>query len=173
MQLLASGASAGGHSAQLPTSREEVPKGAQTLPRPSPDCVQKHVPSGQGGLHIGWQNGGVPDAPSMHSWSSGQGGLHIGTPPEHIPSTHSCPSSQRLEQLPQWCSFCCRFTHLPLQQVWFERHRLRQLPQWRSLVLRFTHLSPQRVCPSEHRSFAQATPERRPRRHLRGGHPST
>src|SRR5215217_2896141 len=75
------------------------------------------------------------------------------------PSTHSCPSAQRLKQLPQWRSFLCRFTHLPLQQVWVERQRLEQLPQWRSLVRRFTHLSPQRVCPSEHRSSsAQATP---------------
>ena len=79
---------------------------------------------------------------------------------EQVPPTHSDPSGQRLPQLPQWCSFFSRFTHLPLQQVWFERHRLEQLPQWRSLVLRFTHLSPQRVCPSEHRSssLAQATP---------------
>src|SRR5215216_6231724 len=79
-------------------------------------------------------------------------------PPLHTPSTHSCPSAQRLKQLPQWRSFLCRFTHLPLQQVWVERQRLEQLPQWRSLVSRLTHLSPQRVCPSEHRSSAQATP---------------
>src|SRR5215216_4703163 len=50
-------------------------------------------------------------------------------PPLHTPSTHSCPSAQRLEQLPQWRSFLCRFTQR----------------------------SPQRVCPSEHRSSAQAT----------------
>src|SRR5215217_3068799 len=75
------------------------------------------------------------------------------------PSTHSCPSAQRLKQLPQWRSFLCRFTHLPLQQVWVERQRLEQLPQWRSLVCRLTQRSPQRVCPSEHRSSsAQATP---------------
>src|SRR5215217_8804535 len=85
-------------------------------------------------------------------------------PPLHTPSTHSCPSAQRLEQLPQWRSFLCRLTHLPLQQVWVERQWLEQLPQWRSLVSRLTHLSPQRVCPSEHRSSsAQATPGMEPR----------
>jgi len=85
---------------------------------------------------------------------------HVGV---HAPSTHSSPSSQRLKQAPQWRSFLCRLTQLPLQQVWVERQRLRQLPQWRSLVRRFTHLSPQRVCPSEHRSSAQATPGTEPR----------
>src|SRR5215208_7410525 len=81
----------------------------------------------------------------------------------HTPSTHSSPSAHGLKQAPQWRSFLCRFTHLPLQQVWVERQRLEQLPQWRSLVLRFTHLSPQRVCPSEHRSSsAQATPGTEP-----------
>src|SRR5215207_2688169 len=84
-------------------------------------------------------------------------------PPLHTPSTHSCPSAQRLKQLPQWRSFLCRFTHLPLQQVWVERQRLEQLPQWRSFLCRFTHLSPQRVCPSEHQSSsAQATPGMEP-----------
>jgi hypothetical protein len=94
----------------------------------------------------------------MHSWSSGQLGVHIGSPPRHSPSTHSCPSSQRLEQLPQCLSFCCRFTHLPPQQVCFEPQRLRQLPQWRSFVCKLTHLSLHRVCPLGHRSLAQATP---------------
>jgi hypothetical protein len=59
----------------------------------------------------------VPSARSPHSQPLGQLGVHIGSPPEHTPSTHSCPSAQRLEQLPRWFSFLLRLTHLSLQRV--------------------------------------------------------
>jgi len=103
--------------------------------------------------------------PLQHCWAvcSVQGspfGIHEGL---QSPLTPSSPSAQRLKQLPQCLSFLLRFTHLPLQQVWFEAQRLEQLPQWRSFLLRFTHLSPQRVCPSEHRSAAHATPGTEPK----------
>src|SRR5215212_5559369 len=79
-------------------------------------------------------------------------------PPAHTPSTHSCPSAQRLKQAPQWRSFLWRFTHLSLQAVlpsgqpqtlssprltqFFEQH-------WESLL----HSLPKRL-----QSLAQATP---------------
>jgi hypothetical protein len=100
----------------------------------------------------------LPSARYPHSQPLGQLGVHIGSPPERTPSTHSCPSAQRLEQLPQWFSFLLRLTHLSLQRVlpsgqphtlssprltqFFEQH-------WWSLL----HSLPKRLQPS-----AQATP---------------
>src|SRR5215213_3194635 len=79
-------------------------------------------------------------------------------PPAHTPSTHSCPSGQRLKQRPQWRSFVCRFTHLSLQRVWpsgqpqtLSSPRLTQFLEqhWESL----RHSLPKCLQPS-----AQATP---------------
>lgn len=78
----------------------------------------------------------------------------------HTPATHSCPSAQRLKQLPQWRSFLCRFTHLSLQRVrpvgqahTLSSPRLTQFLEqhWESL----RHLRPK---PLQSSSSAKATP---------------
>ena len=115
--------------------------------------AQKPVPSvvsAQKQLRLSWQvtRVGIPpgqieaqlQSPSVSVLSGGQ-------LPWHTPRTHCSPSSQRWKQRPQWRSLLCRFTQLPLQQVWFDAQRFAQLPQWPSLVFRFTHLSPQRLWP--------------------------
>jgi hypothetical protein len=181
MQLVAVGESAGGHWSQLATNRPEVPLCVQTLPRPSPEAVQTQSP-GQLGVHIGWQNGGSPFAPGMHTCSSGQQSPpHTVSPggqlPSHPPPTHSCPSSQRWKHSPQWRSFLCVFTHLSPQRSWpvgqlqtlSSPHLTQFLEQhWESLL----HSLPKRL-----QSLAQRWPrlplERKPTRLLGGRFPST
>jgi hypothetical protein len=55
--------------------------------------------------------------PLQHSLSAVQEPPFDTHPPLQTPSTHSSPSSQRLEQLPQWRSFLLRFTQLSLHRV--------------------------------------------------------
>jgi hypothetical protein len=136
----------------------------RSKPCPSGQVVDKHcpphsmVPAGHAASHRQVERlKACPSEQVVNTHAPPQSVVPLGH--WHAPSTHSLPSGQRLEQLPQCRSLLCRLTQLPLQQVRFdEPQRLRQRPQCRSLLCRLTHLSPQRVYPSEHRSSAHATP---------------
>ena len=115
----------------------------------------------------------VPDGHSSHDAAQNPEQEQLGSPPptggsnspshtspSHTPATHSCPSAQRLKQLPQWRSFLCRFTHLSLQRVrpvgqahTLSSPRLTQFLEqhWESL----RHLRPK---PLQSSSSAKATP---------------
>ena len=97
----------------------------------------------------------------------------------HTPSTHSCPSGQRLKQRPQWRSVFLRFTHLPSPPGFLQRvlpsgqpqilssPRLMQFLEqhWESL----RHSRPKRL----QSSSAQATPGTEAKAASGGRHPST